>query len=265
MRYQSICRRFLFSSMDILTLSLCAVVPYIHIQSNKEIIFLIKWITTEFMYNFAQCRILMSLGNFYPPITHHLNGKPFTISFIHIVRVFFVSHSIFVHFVTLNVVWCDDSVQFDWIRLNSIRFNFIRQNSDSLFSRFLLLNRLISSVWRNFSIIFGCMAHHVHWNWYIIVQYHVFTSKIKIQKGQENGEQPFWYLLKWYFYDSAQFEMGISKFPSKIEMIFPFHLLTHHKQFNEEEGEKNELAKKWVFEKKNWIETSNILNGLLNQ
>lgn len=100
------------------------------------------------MYNFAQYRILMSLGNFYPPITHHLNGKPFTISFIHIVRVFFVSHSIFVHFVTLNVVWCNDSVQFDWIR-----FNFIRQNSDSLFSRFLLLNDLISSVTTNFSII----------------------------------------------------------------------------------------------------------------
>lgn len=78
------------------------------------------------------------------------------------------------------------------IRLNSIRFNFIRQNSDSLFSRFLLLNRLISSVWRNFSIIFGSMAYHAHWNCYItvtVVQYHVFASKIKIQKEQENGEQ----------------------------------------------------------------------------
>lgn len=44
--------------------------------------------------------------------------------------------------------------------------------------------------------------------------------------------------------------MGISKFPSKIEMIFPFHLLTHHKQFNEEEGEKIQLAKKLSLQKK---------------
>lgn len=104
-------------------------------------------------------------------MANHLRLASFTLF-----EFFFVSYSIFVHFVTLSVVWCDDSVQFDWIRLNAIRFNFIRQNSDSLFSRFLLLNRLISSVWRNFSIIFGCMTY---WNCYIIVQYHVFTGKIK--------------------------------------------------------------------------------------